>query len=268
VDSNVRVYLAGRMVVETPSGVIEERDFVGRQGRSAFAYLALARNRPVSRSELAEALWSDAPPPAHEAALSAIVSKLRATLTTVGFDSSVLGSLSGCYELRLPSATWIDIEAAADAIHEAEFTLRSGNPAAAYGPSAVAHHIARRPFLAGDDGRWASGRRDKLRAILLRALECRARVYLWNGEDALAVEAAREAIELEPFRETAHQLLMRAHGAAGNTAEALHAYERCRRLIAEELGADPSPETKALHLALLQGQYQPERGQEPRMRSG
>jgi DNA-binding SARP family transcriptional activator len=254
---NLRVYLAGRMVVETPKRVVEERDFVGRQGRSAFAYLVLARNRPVSRSELAEAIWSEAPPPAHEAALSAIISKLRGALAGAGFDTTVLGSLSGCYELRLPSATWIDVEAAADAIHDAEFALRSGNPAAAYGPSAVAHHIARRPFLAGDESRWASGRRDKLRAILLRALECRARVYLWNGEHSLAVEAAREAIELEPFRETAHQLLMQAHGASGNTAEALHAYERCRRLIADEHGADPSPETRALHLALLQGRTAP-----------
>jgi DNA-binding SARP family transcriptional activator len=253
-DIDVRVYLAGRIVLETATRFVDEREFVGRQGRSAFAYLVLARGRPVARSELAEALWSDAPPAAYETALSAIVSKLRAVLTSAGFSPSVLGSLSGCYELRLPSSEWIDVEAAVDAIHEAESALRAGNPAAAYGPSAVAHHISRRPFLAGDDSRWANGRRDKLRAIHLRALECRARVYLWNHEYSLAVEAARETLELEPFRETAHQLLMRAHGASGNVAEALHAYERCRRLIAEELGADPSPETKALHLGLLRGE--------------
>lgn len=254
-NNDVRVYLAGRIVLETPDRVIDEKDFVGRQGRSAFAYLTLARNRPVSRSELAEALWSDDPPPTYETALSAVISKVRAVLVAAGFDSSVLGNLSGCYELRLPSSAWIDVEAAADAIHEAEAALRAGNPGAAYGPSAVAHHIARRSFLAGDDSPWASTRRDKLRAIHIRALECRARVYLWNHEHALAVEAAREAIVLEPFRETAHQLLMRAHGASGNVAEALHAYERCRKLITEELGADPSPETKALHLALLRGVF-------------
>jgi DNA-binding SARP family transcriptional activator len=42
-----------------------------------------------------------------------------------------------------------------------------------------------------------------------------------------------------------------AHAAAGNTAEALLAYERCRRSIAEELGVDPSPATKLVYEGIL-----------------
>ena len=65
------------------------------------------------------------------------------------------------------------------------------------------------------------------------------------------IEAARDAVEAEPFRETGHQLLMRAHAAAGNTAEALRAYERCRRLVADELGVDPSPATRTVYEQIL-----------------
>jgi len=39
---------------------------------------------------------------------------------------------------------------------------------------------------------------------------------------------------------------MQAHAAAGNRAEALRVYDDCRRLLSEELGAYPSPETEAL----------------------
>ncbi|HXT35888.1 MAG TPA: bacterial transcriptional activator domain-containing protein [Chloroflexota bacterium] len=56
-------------------------------------------------------------------------------------------------------------------------------------------------------------------------------MFLWNGEHALAERAAEETISLEPFRETGYQRLMRVHAAAGNRAEALRAYERCRNLI-------------------------------------
>jgi DNA-binding SARP family transcriptional activator len=45
--------------------------------------------------------------------------------------------------------------------------------------------------------------------------------------------------------------LIRAHTALGNRAEALRVYESCRRLLAAELGADPSPETQALYIELL-----------------
>ena len=35
--------------------------------------------------------------------------------------------------------------------------------------------------------------------------------------------------------------------ALGNRAEALRVYERCRALLAKELGTDPSPETQTVH---------------------
>ena len=88
--------------------------------------------------------------------------------------------------------------------------------------------------------------------MLLRALEARSEVYLWNHEAALALQTAKEMIRLEPFREGGHRLVMRAHAAMGNTAEALRAYEHCRHVIAEELGVDPSPQTKATYEQLLQ----------------
>lgn len=249
----LRIYLTGRITIEAGDLLLGPHDFPGQQGRAAFAYLVCERSRPVSRSELADALWTAEPPPSWDAALSAILSKLRAVLSRAGLDGSeVLSSAGGCYELRLPPGSWVDLEAAADQIHQAESALKAGEPGRAYGPSAVAHHIARRPFLPGEEGRWIEDRREKLLGILVRALECRAEVYLWNREHPLAVEAAREVVARRPFRETGYRLLMRAHAAAGNAAEALWVYERCRKLISEELGVDPSRQTKEVYSEVLQ----------------
>lgn len=249
----LRIYLSGRITIETDACLLGPESFPGRQGRVAFAYLVSERSRPVSRAELAEALWPSRLPRAWDAALSAIVSKLRSLLCRAGLDgSTTLSGAVGCYELRLPAGSWVDLEVATDSIHEAEAALTGGDPARAYGPSAVAHHIARRPFLPGEEGQWVELRRERLQSVLVRALECRAEVYLWNREYSLAVEAARDAVALQPFRETGYRLLMRAHAAAGNTAEALWVYERCRRLIAEELGVDPSRQTRAVYSELLQ----------------
>lgn len=249
----LRIYLSGGMSLDQEEVLVEAREFPGQQGREVFAYLVCNREGPVSRSGLADALWGSRLPEAWGTSLSAIVSKLRSLLGRVGLDgAAVLSTGAGCHELRLPDGSWIDHEAAADAIHAAESALAAGDPARAYGPSAVAHHIARRPFLPGGDAPWIDERREKLGSILIRALECRAEVYLWNGESTLAVETARDAVTSHPFRESAYRLLMRAHAAAGNTAEALRVYERCRVLVSEELGVSPSPETRAVHAAILE----------------
>ena len=227
-------------------------EFPGQQGRAAFALLVGERPNAVARDVIAEAIWPHGSPAARDAALNSIVSKLRTLLKRAGLAGPrTLLAGAGCYELQLPAGTWVDHEAASDAIHEAETALRAGDPARAYGPSAVAHHIARRPFMPGENGQWFDTRREKLERILVRALECRAEVYLWNREHWLAVEAGREMVRLRPFREQGYRLLMRAHQAAGNVAEALRVYELCRSLISEELGVPPSPETRALHQELL-----------------
>jgi len=249
---SVRVHLAGRVSIEVDGQLADQGAFPGQQGRLAFAYLVSEGTRPVARAELVDVLWAADVPPSAEAALSAVISKLRSLLQHAGLDRAALVSSPGCYELRLPPDTWVDIDAASDAIHEAESALRAGDPASAYGPSAVAHHIARRPLLPGEDGPWVNGRRARLRGILLRALECRANVYLWNREFPLAVAAARELVALEPLHESGHRLLVRSLAESGNGAAALWAYEQCRRLIASELGVDPSRETKAVYEAVLQ----------------
>lgn len=126
--AQLRVYLAGRMCLEAGDRLVEQGAFPGRQGRLAFAYLACERGRPVSRSELVDVLWPQEPPAATEAGLNAIVSKLRRLLGSVGLDGAqALTSAGGSHALQLPADTWVDLEAAADAIHQAESALWSAS---------------------------------------------------------------------------------------------------------------------------------------------
>ena len=250
----LRIYLTGRTGVEAGGEqLVHERQFRGRQERLAFAYLVRERGRPVTREELAAVLWPGDAPPAWQTGLSAIVSRLRAL---VARDELARRSVSisrgfGQYRLDLPYDTWVDVEAAAHAVDEAEQRLRAGAPRSAFAPAVVASSIARRPFLSGDGGGWVAQERQKLDRVRLRALECLARVWLATAEPALAVEAAAEALTLEPLRESSHRLLMQAHAAAGNPADAVRAYHALRESLVSALGTDPSRETEALYLELI-----------------
>src|SRR5215208_852506 len=100
-------------------------------------------------------------------------------------------------------------------------------------------------------GAWVEQRRRDLREVLVRALECQRDTAFAAEDFDEAARHAEEVTELEPFRESGYRRLMQAHAAAGNPAEALRVYERCRRFLADELGAYPSPETEAAYVEIL-----------------
>jgi len=248
----LRVYLTGNVAVEHGDALVPERRLPGRQGRLTLAVLAWERDRAISLDELADVVWDGAPPAAWQTALRALVSKLRGALDGAGAAATIEHAF-GCYQLRLPADAWVDVEAANAAVHEAEAALRAGDLEGAMGPALVANAIARRPFLPGDAGDWVERRREQLRQIRVRALEVRARVALANHDPVGALTDAELVVELEPYRETGHVLLMRAHATAGNPAQALAAYERVRVRLADELGTAPSPETESAFLEILRG---------------
>jgi peptide/nickel transport system substrate-binding protein len=198
-------------------------------------------------------LWSDALPATWEKALRVLMTKLRAVLEECGIDgATALTSAFGCYKLTLPAGAWIDVDAAQEALERAEAALAAGDLGEARSQATVAAALARRSFLPGEDSSWVEEKRRDLREVLVRSLECLRDACFGAGEFTEAVRLAEEVSELEPFRESGYRRLMEAHAAAGNPAEALRVYERCRRFLAEELGAYPSPETEAVHRKLLQ----------------
>jgi DNA-binding SARP family transcriptional activator len=246
----LRVYLAGSMCLERGHVLVRESGFPGPQARLAFAVLATRRTEPVGRDVIAEAVWDGAPPPSWDTALRAIVSRLRRLLEEVGVEDGIRSAF-GYYRLALPRGAWVDLEAADDAVHRAEAALGDADPDGAIGWALVAAEIAARPFLPGLEGVFVEGWRVRIREIRIRALEARCATLLTRHQFALAARDAATVLDIAPFRETALRLLMRAHVGGGNPAEALNTYERARRLMADELGVDPSAETRTLFAEIL-----------------
>ena len=238
--AETRIQLCGRLVARIDGHRVEGA-LPGRQGRLAFAYLAVNRARPVTRDELEDALWSE---PAASDRLSPLLSKLRSVVPLTG---------RGDVRLTLPTDGWIDVEAAAEGLHRAESAAAQGDFVAAWSPGRVAQHVASREFLPGEDAPWIDEQRRRLEEILVRSLELvgRACVEIGAGELDTAERAARTLIARAPYRESGHRLLMETLAARGNTAEALLVYDARRQRLRDELGAAPSDQTQQLHLRLL-----------------
>ena len=176
-----------------------------------------------------EALW----PSGQDRGLAPLLSKLRRVVPLDGLRPAV-------------DELWVDIEAAAAAVHRAESSLALGDPHAAWGPSQVAMFVAGRPFLAGEEAPWIDVERRRLGELHMRALEAYAASTLGVGgtELSAAVRAGRKLVALEPYRESGHRILMEALDREGNTAEALLVYEALRAKLRDELGINPSSPTQ------------------------
>src|SRR5277367_1217150 len=222
----MRIQICGQVAIERDGHRLEAR-LPGRQ---------------VRRDELAEALWREPDPAAVDTRLSPLLSKLRRVFGADAVDGrSIL-------RLRLPDA-WVDLEAAAGAIHRAESSVAQQDWARAWGPALTALIVAERGFLPGEEARWIDEIRHQLTLLRLRALECYAAAGLGIGgtEIAGAVRAGRQLIRLAPLRESGYRYLMQAHAAQGNLGEALDVYGQLSDCLRDQLGVSPSPATRELH---------------------
>jgi DNA-binding SARP family transcriptional activator len=245
---SLRIHVCGRLAVESGEVVLRERDFPARQGRRLWVYLVVNRRLPVGRVELAEAVWGDDAPEAADSALNALVSRLRATLRPVAArhpELAVRGEV-GRYALTLPPESFVDLERARLAIHQADVAFRQGDLTLTLAECRVALEIAGRGCLPGEEAPWIEGCRQTLLEIRGRAHERTVEAELARGNPDLAESEARDLIGREPLRESAYRLLMRALSARGNAAEVPAVLARCRQTLAEVAELTPSAETERL----------------------
>ncbi len=212
-----------------------------------FAYLALNRDRTVSRAELVDAVWSGDLPHDPADALAAVVSKVRGGLRRNYVEGR------GELQLLLPADAQLDVERAVAAVHKAESACSLRDWPRAWGASLCAQLIAKRTLLGEYEAPWIDEWRRTLDGVLARSLECYATACLGLGSTELAgaERAARLLVRSSPLRETASGLLMQALEAQGNAAEALLVYESLRQRLRDELGVSPAESLQAAYRRLL-----------------
>jgi DNA-binding SARP family transcriptional activator len=227
---------------------------VGGPSRVVLAALVLERPAGVPRARLADVLWPDGPPRTWASALRTHVSRVRSALAAAVPDAgeTVVSGEAG-WQLALPPEVElaVDVERAEASLAAAREALGSGDTAGALASASAAVDALRAPFLPGHPGDWADAVRAGLDETVVAAHEVVSLAALAAGDPDRALAAADAAVARAPMRESAHRARWAALAAGGNRAEALRAYQRLRRGLADQLGVDPSPETEAAYLDLL-----------------
>ena len=98
---------------------------------------------------------------------------------------------------------------------------------------------------------WFSGLREHYRVEFVSAMLRAADLLMGMDDPSAALIFVRRAIRCDQNREDLYQVALRCQIAAGQRSSAIDTYFTCRTRLSEELGLDPSAETRALYDEIL-----------------
>lgn len=191
---------------------------LGSREQRLLALLALRGRRP--RSYVAGTLWPTSTETRAQNSLRAAV--LRSRKAAPGLIDAGRTTVALMPEVRVD-------------VHEMVRVAESGH-AMGREPDATMALLAGADLLPGWYDDWVLFERERLQHLRLRALESLAESQLACGNHDLALAASLEAIAIEPLRETAHSIAIRAHLCAGNRSAAVREYREYRARLEDELG--------------------------------
>jgi WD40 repeat protein/DNA-binding SARP family transcriptional activator len=223
------------------------RGFRSRKALALLGYLAV-QEHPVPRAHLVDLFWETRPEVQGRANLSWVLNRITTLLP------GCLQSDRHTVRFHRTDSFWLDIDTLQALAEQGEATSLA---------TAVA--LYRGEFLEGLtlDGCaefeiWLVGERERRRQRVAFALEKLVAHHCQCGEYEQGMDFARRLLALEPWREETHQQMMRLLASSGQRSAALAQYETCRRLLTEELGVEPSKETRAIYDLLLKEEPLPD----------
>ncbi|WP_250030002.1 ATP-binding protein [Paractinoplanes maris] len=217
----------------------------GARLRALLARLLLDAGRVVPLPRLIDDLYGDEPPAGAVNAVQSNVSRLRRDIP-ITYDGSG-------YRLEAEPDE-VDVHRFTRLAHAGRDALRAGDFATASSTLTDALALWRGEALADvRSAPFAAAAADRLEERRCQAVEDRIEAELHLRPSADAAGELRSLLASSPLREHTWALLMRSLAAGGRPAEALAVFQEARRVLADELGADPSAELSAVHTAVLRG---------------
>lgn len=210
-----------------------------RPAQSLLAFLVLHPNQEHRRERLAGMLWPDSDEANARSNLRHALWRLRKAIGGEYLEGDKI-SLA----FRPGEDCWVDVYQL-----EAEIPPEADDSA-----WAAALEVYRGPLLPGFYEDWVLRERERLHA----RVEARLQQYLDRLMAAGRWEEVRHWAErwlaLGQASEPAFRALMQAHAASGDLAGVAAVYQRCQVALREELGVEPSEQTRRLYERLLQGE--------------
>jgi len=223
-----------------------------KRARDILCYLVSRRHHRASKDTIIDTFWGETDFEAVEKNFHPTISHIRKALNSnQALKQNFLLYRDGDYQLNSEFSYRIDIEEFDRLLAEGENARRARNFEDCVKAYESALALYRGEFMQGSYEPWVEDQRSYYREQYLRLLEALAGVAQASQDWPKAMHFAQRIIGEDQFREDIHCLVMKAHAALGNRGAAREHFEGLKRLLQNELGVEPSQETKKLYQQLM-----------------
>lgn len=222
----------------------------GWREHSVLAMLLLAEGGSVALERLVEGVWDNNPPPGAVKAVRNCVSALRGRLAEPGGPAVPIQSTPAGYRLPV-EGFWLDVRHFRGGVDAARRLSADGRITEAAAGLRAVLALWRGPALAGTGGRIMQDHAARLNDQRMSAMEDCLDLELALSKHRQVAGELQALVRECPLRERLAGQLMVALYRSGRQAEALDAYLRLARRLAEDLGIDPTAEIAGLYQAIL-----------------
>ena len=115
----------------------------------------------------------------------------------------------------------------------------------------IAVSLYKGTYLPHVDETWAAADRERYLGMYTKAAEELAFLYLDNKEFEACLGISHSALKFDPYNEPLHRICMNAYAALGNKSAVRRQFNKCRRILLEEIGSEPSSQTIELYQFLI-----------------
>lgn len=223
----------------------------GHRQQKLLALLLINAGHVIDDDRVIRELWDDPPPSARQQVHNAM-SSLRRTLGQGDENVRITRSKIG-YRCEI-RPDQLDVHSFLTCLERARSAESRGELREAIDLFHAGLSLWRGDALAGLEGHEITSAAANLNEQRLAAIEDVISLRLRQGEGGTMVAYLRQLVAANPLRETLRGHLMQALNHGSLQADALAVYDEGRRLLADELGIDPSAQLRQLHAAILAGE--------------
>ncbi len=239
-------------ILRDPSRPLAADAWTTRRARDILCFIVSRRHHRATKDTIIDTFWGETDVAVVEKNFHPTVSHIRKALNSnQPLKQNFLLYRDGDYQLNPEFSYRIDIEEFDRLLSEGENARRARNFDECVRTYEQALTLYRGEFMQGSYELWVEEQRTYYREQYLRLLESLAGVAETAADWQKAMQLAQLIVREDQFREDIHCMILRAHAALGNRGAVKEHYEGLKRMLENELGVQPSAETRKLYQQLV-----------------